>query len=286
MTARMASPNGAAAASAERVALLAEWVRRAVGGERAAWFDEMLAGLQEGGASLSRAVGLAPRKLGKDDLLLTRDDLSRAEAVRPGFDPAGLTVDQAARIAFLLACEVADHAGFPRRLLELYRAAELSESIAYLRGLALFSGGRELLPVAAEGVRSAVKPVFEAVAHHNPYPAEHFDERAWNQMVLKALFIGSSLAPIRRLRERANPELAEVLLEYAHERWAAGRPVSPELWLCVGPFAQGRMLADLERVLLAGTPEERSAAAAALGESPSEEARAVLARHPGIDPRP
>jgi hypothetical protein len=70
-----------------------------------------------------------------------------------------------------------------------------------------------------------------------------------------------------------------VLVDYAHERWAAGRPVSPELWLCVGPFADGRMLDDLERVVSTGTPEERSAAAAALRASPAAGARAVLARH-------
>ena len=173
--------------------------------------------------------------------------------MRAGFDPAGLTVDQAARIAFLLAADRGDDAAFAARLLDLFRTADVSESIAYLRGLPLFPGGRALLPVAAEGVRSAVKPVFEAIAHRNPYPAEMFEEGAWNQMVLKALFIGSSLAPIRGLGERANPELAQVLVDYAHERWAAGRPVSPELWLCVGPFAEGPMLDDLARVLTTGT---------------------------------
>ena len=111
-------------------------------------------------------------------------------------------------------------------------------------------------------MRSAVKPVFEAVAHRSPYPREIFDESAWNQMVLKALFIGSELAPIQGLDERANPDLAEVLLDYAHERWAAGRSVSPELWRCVGPFAHGRALKDLERVAATGTTEDAAAAGA------------------------
>ena len=266
-----------------RIALLAEWIRRAAAPEGAAWFEETLSSLRRdaGERGLVRALGLAPRRLGKADLVFAGDDLARADAVRPGFDPTGLTVDQAARIAFLLAAERGDDDAFARRLMDLQRTADLSESIAYLRGLALFPGGPALLALAAEGVRSAVKPIFEAVAHRNPYPAETFDKRAWNQMVLKALFIGSTLAPIRGLRARANPELAEILVDYAHERWAAGRPVSPELWLCVGPFAQGRMLDDLARVLATGAPEEREAAAAALGASPAEGARAVLTRHRG-----
>jgi hypothetical protein len=281
MTPGPASTGDPASPTGERAALLAGWVRRALDPERAAWFEATLSALRRdaGERDLVRALGLAPRKLGKGDLVLAGDDLTQADAVRPGFDPTGLTVDQAARIAFLLAADQGEEAGFARRLADLYRTADLAESIAYLRGLALFPGGRELLPVAAEGVRSAVKPVFEAVAHRNPYPAEVLDQRAWNQMVLKALFIGSSLAPIRGLAGRANAELAQVLVDYAHERWAAGRPVSPELWLCVGPFADGPMLDDLERAIAMGTPEERAAAAAALKASPAEGARAVLARH-------
>jgi hypothetical protein len=267
------------AATSERIALLMGWVRGALDSEPAAWFDATLEALRGGAGEreLARALGLAPRKLGKADLAFTAEDLDRANEVRAGFDPAGLTVDQAARIAFLLAAAEADEAGFPRRLAELYRTAELAESIAYLRGLALFPAPRALLPVAGEGVRSAVQPIFEAVAHRNPYPAEFFDRTAWNQMVLKALFVGSALAPIQGLAERANAELAGVLLDYAHERWAAGRPVSPELWLCVGPFAEGRALADLERVLATGSPEERVAAAAALEASPAAAARDILA---------
>lgn len=277
-----ASTSDPASASSERIALLAGWLRRALDGEAAAWFEATLAALREGAGErdLMRVIGLSSRKLGKADLAFATEDLASADTVRSGFDPTGLTVDQAARIAFLLASDRGDDAGFARRLLELYRSADLTESIAYLRGLALFQAGRELLPVAGEGMRSAVRPVFEAVAHRNPYPSEMFDRGAWNQMVLKALFIGSALAPIQGLAARANPELAAVLVDYAHERWAAGRPVSPELWLCVGPFAEGAMLADLEKVVATGTPDERAAAAAALRASPAAEARDILARHP------
>ena len=122
-----------------------------------------------------------------------------------------------------------------------------------------------------------VRGLFEAVAHRNPFPRERFDQNRWNQMVLKALFVDSTLHPMQGLDDRANPELAHILCDYAHERWAAGRAVSPELWRCVGPFAVGRMLDDLGDVLSDGNAAERKAAALALSASPSAKAREIMA---------
>jgi hypothetical protein len=123
-----------------------------------------------------------------------------------------------------------------------------------------------------------MRAAFEAVAHRNPYPVERFPENAWNHMVLKALFVGSRLHPIQGLDERANPQLARMLCDYAHERWAAGRPVSPELWRCVGPHADEAALADLERALTTGGATERKAAALALAACPAPGAEELLRR--------
>ena len=91
--------------TSDRIALLTGWVRGALDPERVAWFEATLDVLRGGAGEreLARALGLAPRKLGKADLAFTAEDLDRANKVRAGFDPAGLTVHQAARIAFLLA---------------------------------------------------------------------------------------------------------------------------------------------------------------------------------------
>ena len=157
--------------------------------------------------------------------------------------------------------------------------ADVDELVAFYRGLPLYPDPPRHRARAAEGVRSNMVVVFEAVAHHNPYPAEELAEDAWNQMVLKALFVGAALDPIVGLDARANATLARMLGDYAHERWAASRPVSPELWRCVGPFASGPLLADLGRVLETGTPPERAAAVLALRSSPDPDARRLLDRH-------
>jgi hypothetical protein len=276
--------SGAAGDPARRLALLQCWIERHADPPGWAWFRDALAATvrADDPRALARSVALVPRRLGKRDLVLTAPDLRDADEVRSGFDPFGLTLDQASRIALLLA-SYRDPASFAQAIETLCRTASLEEFIAIYRGLALFPAPEHLVGRAAEGIRSGIKPIFEAVAHRSPYPAEMFDRSTWNQMVLKALFIGSELRLIQRLDERANGELAGILVDYAHERWSAGRPVSPELWRCVGPFADQRALADLKRVLETGTGTERSAAALALSASNNPGARAFLGRYPDLE---
>ena len=182
----------------------------------------------------------------------------------------------------MLASFDGDEARFAERLDKLFVGGEIGEHMALFRGLPLYPAPERLVARAAEGIRSAVQPVFEAVAHANPYPYERFSETQWNHMVLKALFIGSTLDPIQGLDQRRNADLAKMLIDYAHERWAAGRPVSPELWRGVGPFADEAGVADLARVLRDGSERERKAAALALAECPRPSARAALEMAPEI----
>ena len=257
--------------------LLKEWVMRQVSGPAADWLDERLMRL-EGAASdrdLYIALGMVPRRLGKDDLALSAADLNRADTVRPGWDPRGWSVDEAARVLILLQAGGGGQ-DFADLFTRLCQSAELREAIALYRGLPLYPDPELLEAQAGEGVRTNMRAVFEAVAHRNPFPRQRFDENRWNQMVLKALFVDSALHPIQGLDARANPELARILCDYAHERWAAGRPVPPELWRCVGPFAAGGMVDDLQKVLTGGGETERKAAALALAASPAPEAGEVL----------
>lgn len=263
--------------------VLQQWLDQRLDAAGALWLGEAVASLA--GASTDRAlfrsVSLVSRKLGKAPLAPDAEALAVAAQARPGWDPSAWTVDQAARIRLLLAAP-ADSDTFVRRLDQLCATADVDELVAFYRGLPIYPDAPRHRLRAAEGVRTNMVVVFEAVAHRNPYPAEQLPEDAWNQMVLKALFVGSTLAPIVGLDERANPTLARMLRDYAHERWSAGRPVSPELWRCVGPFASGPVLADLGRVLDTGTPPERAAAVLALRSAADPQARRVLDRHAAL----
>jgi hypothetical protein len=261
------------------VELLRVWIARRASPEAVAWFEGKRVDLARDPAPGALASAFAPvaRRMGKADLRLEPSDLAAAEEGRPGWRPAGLTVDQAARIVLLIDA-AKTFGSFAERLRGLAATADLGELIAIYKGLPLYSHPETLVPVAADGLRTAVRAVFEAVAHQNPFPAEYFSQSAWNQMVLKTLFIDSVLHPIIGLDDKWNDELADILVNYAHERWAAHRPVTPELWRGVGPFADAAAIMDLARVLVEGDPLEQKAAALALTASGDPKAAEALAR--------
>ncbi len=257
--------------------LLRSWLHRQLPETGRTWFDGQLQKLAGGGTQrdLDITLGLIPRRLGKGDLTLDAQDLAAADAARSGWDPSRWSVDVAARVLTLCEADGSDQE-FAERFVKLCSIADAAEAVALYSGLPLYPAPELLETQVGHGLRTNMRAEFEAIAHRNPYPRERFDEHRWNHMVLKALFIGSALAPIQGLDDRANPELARILCDYAHERWAAKRPVTAELWRCVGPFAQGAALADLERVLETGDAVERQAAALALHASPDSNARALL----------
>ena len=262
--------------------LLKQWLDDRLPVDAQSWLGDAAQKLRDGGdADLYRSISLVTRKIGKADLALSPEELRQAAAAREGWNPSDWSLDQTARI-YLLLVSSSDGEIFLRRLEQLCNTADVGELVAFYRGLPLYPDQPRYVLRAAEGIRTNMKAVFEAVAHRNPYPSEQLSEPAWNQMVLKTLFIDSNLHSIAGLDRRTNPTLARMLCDYAHERWAAGRPVSPELWRCVGPHASSEMLHDLERVLEKGTDPEREAAALALANSPDPAAADLLKAYPQL----
>jgi hypothetical protein len=263
--------------------LLGQWLVARLPEGAAEWLSNGVdrSGIGIADRDLYLLMSLVSRHVGKAPLALTDAELDAAAASRPGWNPANWTLEQSARVYLLLA-STPDAADFGRRLDRLCSAADIGELVAFYRGLPLYPDQPRYALRAAEGVRSNMRVVFEAVAHCNPYPAEQLDEPAWNQLVLKALFVGSPLNPIVGLDARRNPTLALMLRDYAHERWAASRPVSPELWRCIGPFASGPVLDDFARLFERGNADEQQAAVLALSEATDPEAARLLAAHASV----
>lgn len=231
-------------------------------------------------------LGLIPRKLSRAELKLTTEEmLSVHKACGRSWDPVDWTIDTAARCLVICILQREHPENFLPIFTELCKTAELQESMAFYGFTAILPQSLELDTLIGAGLRTHIRTIFDAIAHNNPYPKQHFDENRWNHMILKALFIDSTLWPIQGIDERANAELALILCDYAHERWAAGRPVTPELWRCVGPFAKGTMLDDLFSVLNARelhtqAPLSRQAALLALHACPELDQQSLKQQHP------
>lgn len=263
--------------------LLRDALLRRLDNPARAWLESQISLLatDHGELALSIAFGLVPRRLGKGMLELTPAEAAAAESCIAGWTPADWSLVDAGRV-LLLSGLPGRNPDFAPRFRSLCQTADVAEAISLYRGLPLYPEPAALEPQVGEGLRTNMRSVFEAIAHHNPYPMRYFDTHRWNHMVLKALFIGSRLAPIQGLDERANEELARIMLDFSHERRAASRPVPYEIWRCVGPFARGNALKDLERVLTTGTTVERQAATLALMACPDPAATDLLTRVPEI----
>ena len=228
------------------------------------------------------AFSAAPRFVGKNRLHTTDADLEQAQQMKRGFDPSRWTTDQAARTLLLLSLPTDDADAFVKKIETLFGTADMGELVALYGSLPLLPYPERFRKRAAEGVRTNMGDVYEAVALDNPYPAGFMDEDQWNQLVLKTLFVSKPLYRIYGIDERSNPKLARMLTDYAHERWAAGRTVSPELWRPIGPFIDEKNMQDIRRLFSQPNEAEQEAAALACAQSSYGPARELLEAHPDL----
>lgn len=226
------------------------------------------------------SFGLALRHAGKEPLRPAAPALAEAGRIVPGWNPQDWTCDQAARIFLLLS--IPPGPDCLRLLDQLYQTSDLGESQALLKALALMPSPADHLPMAREGARSNVKMQFESVALRNPYPAAYFDQGSWNQLVAKALFVDSPLKEIFGLDTRCNPDLSRMLVDYVLERRAAGRSFDPQLWRCVGRFADGNGLAALAKSYAEDRMPGKRAAALALLANGQPAAVYILEGNPAL----
>ncbi|MDR8391861.1 EboA family metabolite traffic protein [Aliifodinibius sp. S!AR15-10] len=257
------------------------WLKTQLDSDGFQWISNQHKELSEGAEDWQffSSFSAVPRHSGKENLKLSTKELDKADQIRSGWRPDILRVDQLGRILLVLSIAEIEKEEFLDKLEKTFVSADMGESVALYQALPILPYPEELKGRAAEGIRSNMTSVFNAVALHNPYPAEYFDEGAWNQLVLKALFVQTPLYQIQGLDQRANQKLADMLVDYAHERWAAGRTVSPELWRPVGPFAEGDMIEDLKKVLADEDPLQKQAAVLALAASDDKTAKALVEEH-------
>lgn len=266
-------------------AFLKSILERSTTPQGSTWLQQKMELVSSGAAKdkdLFLAFSAAPRFVGKEKLNLTDADMEQANTLRTGFNPSRWTADQAARTLLLLSLPAQDAETFVKQVETLFGTADMGELVALYGSLPLLPYPERFSKRAAEGLRTNMGDVYEAVALENPYPAAYMEEDAWNQLVLKTLFVGKPLYRIYGIEERSNPKLTRMLSDYAHERWAAGRPVSPELWCPVGPFIDEAIIKDIQKLFSQPHKTEHEAAALACSQSSFGPARELLNAHPDL----
>jgi hypothetical protein len=241
------------------------------------------------GAQRQVAAGMAPADFAGLIALASRyiprraalglDAAARSQAFETleGWNPERWTLLEAARVRLVLARADLEAPSSVEALETTFAYADIGELCALYKSLCLLPGPKRWVWRAGEGCRSSMRAVFEAVACDSPFPVQHFDDLAWRQMVIKALFVEAPLWRVYGLDRRLDTELARMALDLAEERRSAGRPIQPELWLVLGRHGGARGLALLQQELEQGPHAGR--AAAALGLARAGELAPVLAAH-------
>ena len=232
--------------------------------------------------ALNTAFAMMPRKTGKTMITVQSAEQEKLTELCPGFSIENWSIDRLCRVWLLTQLPYENKESYFNSIENLFRSAAVNELVALYSSLPLLVYPAMWTNRCAEGIRSNIGDVLEAIMYYNPYPAAHLNEAAWNQMILKAIFTNKHLPCIVGLDSRANKDLAYTLSDYAHERWAAHRSVPPQLWHLLGKFIDEKLLTDIQKALATDEPLTKKAAALAITASGYPPAKELLHHYPEL----
>jgi hypothetical protein len=232
---------------------------------------------------LMTAFVASPRYLSKKIVVPSSRQAFELNSEIAGFSVNGWSLVRLSRVWLLTRLDSSEKESYVKNIETLFDTAEMNELVALYSALPLLSYPDQWLFRATDAVRSNMGFVFDAIALHNPYPAHYFSEQAWNQLVLKTIFNDKPIHFIEGLESRMNENLAMILSDFAHERWAAGRSVAPQVWRLVSNFMNESLVADMEHLLKSGYYANQQAAALACYESDYKPAKKLLSGYSELE---
>lgn len=244
------------------------------------WLEEFILATDQS-AQLAKIFVMLPRKTGKLPVAINNDQQEILHAAGFGYI-RNWTIDRLARVWLLAGFDLGDKELFFSTINRLFLSAEVNEAVALYSALPFLAHPEIWVKRCAEGIRSNIGSVLEAIMENNPYPAANLDEAAWNQLVLKAFFTEKNISLIVGLDQRANLDLALTLIDYAKERWAAGRKVNPQLWRLVGKFINAEIFETLKTGLQHYDQIEQRAIALAISASGYQPAKDYINTFPEL----
>lgn len=176
---------------------------------------------------------LASRFIGNESPSFTAEDIKELQTIYPGFNPVQWSKLDISRVLLMLALDVSINKEI---LFSFFEIAEMNEQISLYKGLFLLPNAIEFKHQFTDGIRTNMVNVFDSIAAGNPFAKTYLNENAWNQLILKSLFLDRKLYVIEGIDAGKNINLANMLQDYVKERWAAGRDVSLEIWRMIEGF--------------------------------------------------
>lgn len=219
------------------------------------------------------AFGMAPKKVGKHSISLSGKLMQTLSAINASAIHINWSLDELARLTLLLHLPID---GRHETITKLLVTSDIREQKLIYKSLQYLQQPEDFELQMIDGIRTNMTDVFDAISLRSSYPLRYFKEAAWNQMVLKAIFMERPIYQIEGLDERRNADLARIAIDFAHERQSAGRKVTPELWRLVAPFVDDTILPDLIKVTQSTDLLEREAGIRALSESGLQDANTWL----------
>ena len=255
-------------------------VKSNVGADGQNWLESITQSADQSN-KISQAFVMVPRKTGKSIIQLNDEQKVLIEETGIGYI-SNWTIDRLCRVWLLSTLNSIDQEQLYATIDRLFLSAEMNEAVALYSALPFLAHPEIWAKRCAEGIRSNIGSVLEAIMENNPYPSENLDEAAWNQLVLKAFFTEKNIKLIVGLDKRANLELALTLIDYAKERWAAKREVNAQLWRLVGKFINAEIFGALKIGLQHYDQIEQRAIALAVAQSDYQPAKDYINTFPEL----
>lgn len=267
--------------AAELKDFIASIIEKNVSPETMAWLKEQQT-LPQGIAGFNKAFVLIPRKTSKAIIELSENEKQKVQQIRTGFSLNGYSVDRLCRVWLLLQLPADNESNYLKTIETLFQAAEVNELVALYGALPLYAYPEKWAARCAEGIRSNIGDVLETIICDNPFPSEQLNDAAWNQLVLKGFFTEKDIQRITGFDKRTNKILADTLIDYAHERWAASRTNHPQLWRGVSPFINEENFSSIEKAVNSKDAKEQKAALLASYYSSFVKAKELVDKYPSI----
>ncbi|HVG15457.1 MAG TPA: EboA domain-containing protein, partial [Chitinophagaceae bacterium] len=132
------------------------------------WINEKANG---GPANMRMAFASIPRKIGKAPIQFTTEEEAAMQQLRPELSINAWPIDRLCRVWLLLHVPSADKDQYVKEIDTLFLSAEMNELVALYSALPLLAYPEAWRKRCAEGIRSNIGDVLQAIICNNPYPS-------------------------------------------------------------------------------------------------------------------